>query len=1488
MPSKALLDAASRIATKKNITPQVPQSLPQSVPEPSEEAKQLAGDDKASTASRVLQGVLAGDIYRATGVHPEDVVKGLTGSETLGDAVGWAYDKLSWVSPPAWLNSAARGIGLVGDSQPRRESEKVNFLSPADYDKELTTVRNKLEYLAGAPIAIQIVDTGGRSGFDLDKARVDLAKAYLKRQDKKITPEELQNPERVKQYEREAFQWANNTLKSALQGSRLPVNFIGDDDWTDKIMELPAPLRPIAAHLLPKSYSYSNGKILEKGIGLRGGAGAIDYLMNIFSPSDILASVVSDKMKGTGDFKAPWSREAIDEIRAGENLIDLTPEADRLAGGGVKGKIAAAGWVLLSLGAENLDPYGKAFKAGKLAIRAGGDAIKFAKLAQRGERLAEAIEVAKPQTFTELKKLFKNDVPAEMLLSRGIASKIAEIPELKTYAELTGKNLEDLVNSTQRSFEGALPELEKTLRATLSEEGLEAGKGSRALLLPKRKAAAEAVLERLPTIIKEETEAMKNGLKLLPEQAIEASKRSKAKPPVKLIDEAVNEGVFDGNRFDDLLKDYYGDTYERFLQSGDAAADFLKKVSDIKQVPNQSTKAALGEALSNLQKYYADEAVSGLLGKGKDARYGVAIQNAMMDPTVPLQDYGLDSLILKSYGKFFGRWIDPDKQRLGEVAKAFSQATRAADAQSMERLAKFESAIKGKSVEQAAEILNQSGMFTDMLQGVAKNIKRLRETQEGITTPELLEQVPGLKALVRAAWPGGPKGSSDDNALSVATSITNWVESTLKDASKITPQNFMDEAKEATRFFAGGADSRDPRILGILTQLSAQLPAMEQAVQKYVVARGLGLTEAQAKAVNGLIRGDLQEVGASVDEAMRNLNKIGMPITSKSMESLNGITERSKLLRQFNGVWVPGSVVDELVKNISNVTKEIEAFSSNVKNPVYKKASNAFADLMKLQRRSMLTGVGLPRPRYWVNQLADGFSSVWMEEGLRKAIRTTRKSIILNAPLLRSQMPWVNKSALQIIDAMAEKAAGRPILNSMVKAFYDPITAAVLSGRDEIIHQAIDGTKYSNRFLREYIIDAGIMTSQMTEDMREVLRKSLQKTSFESVVKKFWKPFADHADYAQQRQRADYFLDLVLQEGLTPEVAAEKTLNAFYDWTHGIAKLDNAAMAFFFQFHRAIRLGMWQSFRAVGEGLEENPELVGKYGQALKEGLLGDTTRLGRLSQQYQAINASREIGKEPTTQDPEMMDVDDFKQWYSSRLPPDYLNTVLGFVDSGKDRYGTDKDGNPLFYSFLRLNTLDSLNLLALPAVFSGALGLAASSDSVELDWEGLAELVGNPLKDSLSAPIQLMGQPIQDLIAKGDAKLWDAAKGGVKLRDTEAKLLETMGFDLTDYEQNEGEYYMPLGQVWLMRQLPFVFNQLPQYIGAYSKNPYINDSGSKPKEDMQDVVRAGMFMLGTLSGIISTTNVDAAKEIGFNIRKIKERIKNEKLKMQPEDTRK
>jgi len=440
-------------------------------PETAEQAKVLAGEEKAGTVSRVLQGILAADPYKVMGAHPKDLLTDLTGSETLGNAVGGTYDTLKGFSPGAILGSMGRGLGLVGDATVRTKEETSKKLTAPEYEARIARLKTRLSEAAGKPVSVQITDTGGRDGLDLDKARSDLMKVYQERQLKQLTPEEAADPGVQRKIKADGALWALDTAKSAMQGERLPYTMIGEDNWTDSIMKLPYFTRHWAAHFLPKSYVHEDGTISEQGIGLRGGSAVLDYIGNVLSLSDIVSSVISDKAKGTGDFKAPWSREAIEEIRSGETLWDATPDVYDRAGKGSSGVAAAGGWLALSLAVEYLDPYGLAAKGTKMAAKAGTDALKFAKLALRGEKIADAFEVAKPKTFTDLKKLLKNDVAMQFLLSRKIAERIGNIPELKTYAELTGKDLEALLETSYRGLQAGIPELEKGLKAALISIG---------------------------------------------------------------------------------------------------------------------------------------------------------------------------------------------------------------------------------------------------------------------------------------------------------------------------------------------------------------------------------------------------------------------------------------------------------------------------------------------------------------------------------------------------------------------------------------------------------------------------------------------------------------------------------------------------------------------------------------------------------------------------------------------------------------------------------------------------------------------------------------------------------------------------------------------------------------------------------------------------------------------------------------------------------
>jgi hypothetical protein len=364
----------------------------------------------------------------------------------------------------------------------------------------------------------------------------------------------------------------------------------------------------------------------------------------------------------------------------------------------------------------------------------------------------------------------------------------------------------------------------------------------------------------------------------------------------------------------------------------------------------------------------------------------------------------------------------------------------------------------------------------------------------------------------------------------------------------------------------------------------------------------------------------------------------------------------------------------------------------------------------------------------------------------------------------------------------------------------------------------------------------------------------------------------------QQRQRGALYADLI-QRGATREEAKKRTLDALYDWRHGMSKMEIEYLVNIMPFGRFWALAMRQMGRAVLE------PLTIPTAEGLKKAALG-TSKIARARKQIMLGLGAKDI----LYSDPRVKEWQkETAEYYESAkaLVPSWLDSALTSGSHVMDpwRIGAFRRRSGAEYTH-EIDVFPSLTVMD-----SAKMSLASAVMLVGLSAEGYARITGKPSQMAegwehhFMEPALGMMYPAAETVLGGTLKsigfntgsysqgYWSATRGAQAAMFAHSPLKHVM-------IEEDGKKLIPTAIKMITASTPFVGPQLTTYIdSAYTMNPewdrnplsrYIKaETGMDPT--WRQATQAQMRKLGYVTSFAARKTFKMGATYGIDIEKQK-----------------
>ena len=583
-----------------------------------------------------------------------------------------------------------------------------------------------------------------------------------------------------------------------------------------------------------------------------------------------------------------------------------------------------------------------------------------------------------------------------------------------------------------------------------------------------------------------------------------------------------------------------------------------------------------------------------------------------------------------------------------------------------------------------------------------------------------------------------------------------------------------------------------------------------------------------------------------IDSALAGFTQMGMPTTQQAVLSVQGIKPKMTQLIALGSsrggegalgkaVFVPKHVVDDLEKYAGDIVKETLARHPLARQiPIF---GPAVMGHMSLWRQSVVTGLIVPNPRYWTNNMTGDMSQMWIESGLAPATARSFVNFFNNTPFIGRAF---NDYALDMADKVGGRAGTRAALPSAVESMFNPWIGRVFKGEDGQF-VAKNGRVYRFEDLRSWAAEDGILDTFVQEELLEVYVRKYRDPSNKfnqifgpaaSKLGDLQRDLVDHATLVQQRQRVGLYAHY-LQQGMGRAEARKKVLNALYDWKHGLAEWEVNAITRMVPFYRFWRLAMKQ----IGDALIE--PLVKPSWDHIGAAMTGNS-KLARLRQQAVILPNLPDF---LYATDPEgAMTAGEQIEEIGRYMHPRWMETraKLGSwpIDPKRREFYAKMYGLDYTHETAVLPTFTGMDSLAMVhGMYAGLAGVYFKAAEMFGGQEAQGILTPDfesqfwePMLSSLYPAVEVMfrrslaGEGVDlEYLSRGAMRNLSGAEESIFYL---TPLLREKG--LMKLNPETGKWQVPNSVYTLYRNTPILAAQLPGFVRAgYSENPYVGDWG-------------------------------------------------------------
>lgn len=349
------------------------------------------------------------------------------------------------------------------------------------------------------------------------------------------------------------------------------------------------------------------------------------------------------------------------------------------------------------------------------------------------------------------------------------------------------------------------------------------------------------------------------------------------------------------------------------------------------------------------------------------------------------------------------------------------------------------------------------------------------------------------------------------------------------------------------------------------------------------------LPPAAVDAMVALSSQDPRRAGEYIEDAMVLLDSMGMPPKLQKKASnwsgdLKAGFETFTDPKNDQRFFIPRMWMDTMAGRLGGLVKSGDTYAALNPNPLEASLGRRWGVGLNLWNRSLLTGLIMPIPRYFVAMLAGNIGQVYSVMGAGAAGKFALRSAYDLTDGAVSHIPFfgekIRAKTLGRFENGLPSAMGT-FISPTVSKFFDPTRHKA----SELLYPAGGGPGVTYGELRKQAIKYGVMTSFVGQSgMQDAAARALRTSKFDkgmAWLTEWTDSWMDMADHIEQRQRVGLYIDEVVNKGMDPKKAGAVVRDSLYDWNHPMSKVEMDYFKRVFMFYTFQRKAMGQAMRHV-------------------------------------------------------------------------------------------------------------------------------------------------------------------------------------------------------------------------------------------------------------------------------------------------------------------
>ena len=291
-----------------------------------------------------------------------------------------------------------------------------------------------------------------------------------------------------------------------------------------------------------------------------------------------------------------------------------------------------------------------------------------------------------------------------------------------------------------------------------------------------------------------------------------------------------------------------------------------------------------------------------------------------------------------------------------------------------------------------------------------------------------------------------------------------------------------------------------------------------------------------------------------------------------------------------NVLMVPRSILNDLNESLTKIQKELdEAISEDAAaTMMHSSGLGLYRKFLRWFKTHILTGLVVPRPAYFMNQLFGDFSQMWLTVGPARAASLTFMGSLAYVPVYGKSL---QNAYFKTLEGLPQGRTGLPVAFS---AMFNGALDKILTASDDVLTLK-DGTKLTYAEFYAEAVGAGIGENIRIQDFSNAIQKTLRLQSKRlSGVHGALARAGQDLGYMQnimemkirevtRRQRLLLYADARINRGLTEREAYRELSDTLYDWTHSVGKHEMDYLGRYVLFYTLSKNAMAQVFRMFFE-----------------------------------------------------------------------------------------------------------------------------------------------------------------------------------------------------------------------------------------------------------------------------------------------------------------